>query len=112
MDGEKVDYGKFGDLRPLPIPGAPHQRRLQNRSGIDQDRCSEPAVRHARRFVEAGARRMGDRPRLAFRLEHTMTAGIVSAVGRRFGANNNYIQTDTSINPGNSGGPLINMKRG
>ncbi|HKC87893.1 MAG TPA: PDZ domain-containing protein, partial [Blastocatellia bacterium] len=33
----------------------------------------------------------------------------VSAVGRKFGANDNYIQTDASINPGNSGGPLVNM---
>jgi serine protease Do len=44
-----------------------------------------------------------------FGLEQTMTAGIVSALGRKFGANNNYIQTDASINPGNSGGPLVNM---
>src|SRR5215470_10232019 len=44
-----------------------------------------------------------------FGLEQTMTAGIVSAVGRKFGANDNYIQTDASINPGNSGGPLVNM---
>src|SRR5262245_30831440 len=44
-----------------------------------------------------------------FGLEQTMTAGIVSAVGRKFGGNDNYIQTDASINPGNSGGPLINM---
>jgi len=44
-----------------------------------------------------------------FGLEQTMTAGIVSAIGRKFGANNNYIQTDASINPGNSGGPLVNM---
>jgi len=46
-----------------------------------------------------------------FGLEQTMTAGIVSAMGRKFGgANDNYIQTDASINPGNSGGPLVNMK--
>jgi serine protease Do len=45
-----------------------------------------------------------------FGLEQTMTAGIVSATGRKFGgANDNYIQTDASINPGNSGGPLVNM---
>ena len=44
-----------------------------------------------------------------FGLDQTMTAGIVSAIGRKFGANN-YIQTDASINPGNSGGPLVNMK--
>jgi serine protease Do len=45
-----------------------------------------------------------------FGLEHTMTVGIVSAMGRKFGgAYDNYIQTDASINPGNSGGPLVNM---
>src|SRR5215468_8203940 len=43
-------------------------------------------------------------------LEHTVTAGIVSAKGRVIGAGpyDNFIQTDASINPGNSGGPLIN----
>ncbi|HZF41527.1 MAG TPA: trypsin-like peptidase domain-containing protein [Blastocatellia bacterium] len=45
-----------------------------------------------------------------FGLEQTMTAGIVSAIGRKFGgAYDNYIQTDASINPGNSGGALVNM---
>jgi serine protease Do len=45
-----------------------------------------------------------------FGLEQTMTAGIVSATGRKFGGTyDNYIQTDASINPGNSGGPLVNM---
>ncbi|HLG17068.1 MAG TPA: DegQ family serine endoprotease [Blastocatellia bacterium] len=47
-----------------------------------------------------------------FGLQQTMTAGIVSAIGRdlRLGTYDNYIQTDASINPGNSGGPLVNMK--
>ena len=47
-----------------------------------------------------------------FGLEHTLTAGIVSAKGRVIGSGpyDNFIQTDASINPGNSGGPLINMK--
>ena len=47
-----------------------------------------------------------------FGLEHTVTAGIVSAKGRRIGAGpyDNFIQTDASINPGNSGGPLVNLK--
>ncbi|UZP68344.1 DegQ family serine endoprotease [Desulfovibrio mangrovi] len=45
-----------------------------------------------------------------FGLDHTVTAGIVSAKGRniRSGPFDNYLQTDASINPGNSGGPLIN----
>ncbi|MDD2557320.1 MAG: Do family serine endopeptidase [Desulfuromonas sp.] len=44
-----------------------------------------------------------------FGLEHTVTAGIVSAKGRVIGAGpyDNFIQTDASINPGNSGGPLF-----
>ncbi len=47
-----------------------------------------------------------------FGLEHSVTAGIVSAKGRNIGAGpyDNFIQTDASINPGNSGGPLINLK--
>jgi serine protease Do len=47
-----------------------------------------------------------------FGLEHTVTAGIVSAKGRVIGAGpyDDYIQTDASINPGNSGGPLLNMQ--
>jgi len=46
-----------------------------------------------------------------FGLQQTMTAGIISAVGRNLGRGSfdNYIQTDASINPGNSGGPLVNM---
>ncbi len=47
-----------------------------------------------------------------FGLTHSLTAGIVSAIGRSsVGVANyeNFIQTDASINPGNSGGPLINL---
>ncbi|NIP74420.1 MAG: Do family serine endopeptidase [Gammaproteobacteria bacterium] len=46
-----------------------------------------------------------------FGFEHSVTAGIVSAIGRTL-PNENYvpfIQTDVAINPGNSGGPLFNM---
>ncbi|HEX9879495.1 MAG TPA: trypsin-like peptidase domain-containing protein, partial [Candidatus Binatia bacterium] len=47
-----------------------------------------------------------------FGLEHSVTSGIVSAMGRNIGAGpyDNFIQTDASINPGNSGGPLINLR--
>jgi Do/DeqQ family serine protease len=47
-----------------------------------------------------------------FGLGHTVTSGIVSALGRS-GINpegyENFIQTDASINPGNSGGALVNL---
>ncbi len=45
-----------------------------------------------------------------FRLGHTVTSGIVSALGRTgLGINTfeNFVQTDAAINPGNSGGALI-----
>jgi serine protease Do len=51
-------------------------------------------------------------------LDHTVTAGIISAKGRPLMAGNgnrsgsyyeNMIQTDAAINPGNSGGPLLNL---
>lgn len=43
---------------------------------------------------------------------HTLTKGIVSAIGRAIPELNRFpfIQTDASINPGNSGGPLVNAK--
>lgn len=47
-------------------------------------------------------------------MEHTVTAGIVSAKGRQLGLGDgnyeDFIQTDAAINRGNSGGPLVNMK--
>lgn len=56
-----------------------------------------------------------------FGLEETMTAGVVSALGRSVPTDSglegvssyslpDVIQTDTAINPGNSGGPLLNLK--
>jgi S1-C subfamily serine protease len=45
-------------------------------------------------------------------LTHTVTSGIVSALGRNNinpGGFEDFIQTDASINPGNSGGALVNM---
>jgi len=47
-----------------------------------------------------------------FGLSHTVTSGIVSALGRTGISRDGYedfIQTDASINPGNSGGALINL---
>ena len=56
---------------------------------------------------------------LSMQFQRTVTAGIVSALGRSISIENDageqsymedLIQTDASINPGNSGGPLINSK--
>ncbi|MBI5688392.1 MAG: DegQ family serine endoprotease [Verrucomicrobia bacterium] len=48
-----------------------------------------------------------------FGLAQTVTAGIISAVGRAnvgIADYEDFIQTDAAINPGNSGGPLVNMR--
>jgi len=49
-----------------------------------------------------------------FGFDYSVTAGIISAVGRSLPTENNenyvpFIQTDVAINPGNSGGPLFNL---
>jgi serine protease DegQ len=46
-----------------------------------------------------------------FNYEHTVTVGVVSAVGLREvgGEQRRVIQTDASINAGNSGGPLVDL---
>ena len=64
---------------------------------------------------DAAALRVGD-PVLAignpFNVGQTVTAGIVSALGRTPGLSTyeNFIQTDAAINPGNSGGALVDAE--
>jgi serine protease Do len=50
-----------------------------------------------------------------FQLGHTVTVGVISAMGRPFttvvrGREQQMLQTDAAINPGNSGGPLLNIR--
>ena len=49
-----------------------------------------------------------------FNLSHTVTVGVISALGRPLGGvrgrEQPMLQTDAAINPGNSGGPLMNVR--
>ena len=49
-----------------------------------------------------------------FNLSHTVTVGVISALGRPMGGvpgrEQPMLQTDAAINPGNSGGPLLNVR--
>ena len=70
----------------------------------------------AARFASRGRIRVGEWAVAIgspYGLDYTVTAGVVSAVGRGgVGMNEieDYVQTDASINPGNSGGPLVNLR--
>ncbi len=78
-------------------------------------RVNLPELRHIA-FAKSGMVRVGQ---IAIAIgnplgyDHSVTAGIVSALGRTFPSRtgrliDNVIQTDAPLNPGNSGGPLIN----
>ena len=76
----------------------------------------DPDNLHEIPIADSSAARVGDfvvaigNP---FGLQHTVTSGIISALGRSGLNNENYedfIQTDAAINMGNSGGALIDLK--
>lgn len=67
------------------------------------------------RFGDSGSSEVGEWVLAVgspFGLDQTVTAGIISAMGRdRMGLAQyeSFIQTDAAINPGNSGGPMVNL---
>ena len=92
------------------------RRRSRHRLGRDPDRFVRAAVHLP--FADSGEVRVGQiaiaigNP---FGFDNTVTAGIVSALGRTFPSStgrliDNVLQTDAALNPGNSGGPLLDTQ--
>ena len=81
---------------------------------------ADPSLLHPLPIGDSSALRVGDQVAAIgnpFGLSGSMTAGIVSQLGRLLSTPAtsafsipDVIQTDAAINPGNSGGPLLNMK--
>ena len=73
-------------------------------SGLPPVRIGDPAKLRPGEWVAA----IGS----PFGLERSVTAGIVSALGRTLPEESfvPFIQTDVAVNPGNSGGPLFNLR--
>jgi S1-C subfamily serine protease len=95
-DAELVGYAADKDLAVLKI-GAPAERLFPIQLGRSDD-------------LQVGQSVMAiGNP---FGLDHTLTTGVISALGREIDSSvevpiRDVIQTDAAINPGNSGGPLL-----
>jgi S1-C subfamily serine protease len=96
FDATLVGFADDQDLAVLRI-SAPRSKLVPIRIGTSRD------VRVGQHVYAIGN---------PFGLDHTLTTGIVSALGRTIEAVSgstifDVIQTDAAINPGNSGGPLL-----
>jgi putative serine protease PepD len=93
-----IGVDKQNDLAVLQLNGAPRNRLHPIPLGSSDD------LKVGQKVLAIGN---------PFRLQNTLTTGIVSSLGRRIQTESgdlveNVIQTDAAINPGNSGGPLLN----
>ena len=114
VDGAESVEVRFadGDTRTATVVGTDPSTDL---AVLDVD--AEASLLEPLELAESASVTVGD-PVVAigspFGLENTVTAGIVSALGRSMEAPNGFtiagsIQTDAAINHGNSGGPLLDL---
>ena len=113
----KIEVDFFGDDDDLV-----YESRLLGRDPLTDSALIELIERPdhellVARFGDSSQMRAGDWVMAIgnpFGLGHTVTVGVVSAIGRPFravpGRQMEVIQTDAAINPGNSGGPLLNLR--
>jgi len=100
-----------GKVLPATVKGADPQTDLAVLKVDDSDLKAIPLGRSS--DLEVGEWVLAIGNPFAEALAHTVTAGIVSAVGRsnlRLADYEDFIQTDAAINPGNSGGALVNTR--
>jgi serine protease Do len=94
LDARVIGFDLVSDIALLKIEAG----------GLQKVRIGDPARLRPGEWVAA----IGS----PFGLERSVTAGIVSAVGRTLPEESfvPFIQTDVAVNPGNSGGPLFNLR--
>lgn len=116
-DATKIEIDFFGDEE-----GDYYEARILGRDPLTDSALLE-LIEHPDQ--ELPVARFGDSDQMApgdwvmaignpFGLGHTVTVGVISAIGRPFypvrGRSQEVLQTDAAINPGNSGGPLLNVR--
>ena len=116
-DATKIEIDLFGDE-----DGTYYEARVLGRDPLTDSALLELIERPEGELPVA---RFGDSDQMApgdwvmaignpFGLGHTVTVGVISAIGRPFmpvrGRSQEVLQTDAAINPGNSGGPLLNVR--